>query len=221
MLLGAACQKVDLPVADEKQPAETSVPATGDGDDSPVVLPEEYVDAMTVAEVQSAYSYVETSDKELCAVIGYIVGYADASMKNACFTAEGAVESNILIADHKGETRSECCLPVQLVKGEQIRDELNLAKNPGALGARIYIAGFISKYYATVGMRDPQYYEWVTEEDDEQDEDEPAPSPGTDPTPDPDPGTETKDTLGIDDEPSVIPGGRAVVRSVATNKPCK
>lgn len=213
MLSSAACQKVELPAAEEGERTAAGEPSSGDGDGPPVTVPDGYVDAMTVAEVQSAYSYVTASDKELCAVIGYIVGYADRSMKNARFTAEGAVESNVLIADHRNETRPERCLPVQLPKGNFIRDELNLAGNPDVLGARIYISGYISDYYSTVGMRDPQVFEWVADDGDEPEGEEPVAPPV--------PEKETKDTLTIDDGAAVIPGGRSVAPPAGAGKPRK
>ncbi len=206
--LVSACQKVELPSDENGNSPTQEQPVPGGGNDGPVVVPEEYVDAMTVAQVQAAYPGVTTSDEIFCAVIGYVVGYADRSVNNAVFSADGAVESNILIADRHNEKRPECCLPVQLVNGTDIRSELNLAENPELLGERIYITGYISKYYATVGMRKPEYYERVTEGGDESGGEDPEPGPGPDPGPVPSPEDGGKDTLDWDDEPVVIPGGR-------------
>lgn len=205
----AACQKVELPAEEGgNTPGQgTSVP--GNEDDDPVVVPDDYLDAMTVAQVKAAYPDVTTDDEIFGAVIGYVVGYADRSVNNAVFSAEGAPETNILMADRRNETRPEHCLPVQLVKGTEIRNELNLAENPYVLGERVYMAGFISKYYGTVGMRKPEYYEWVIDEDDNPGDEEPAPDPEPDPGPLPDPEVEDKDTLFVDEEPVVIPGGRS------------
>lgn len=222
----SACQKVDLPSEEGGNAPGQDTYVPGLEDDEPVVVPEEYLDAMTVAQVQATYSYVGTGDKILDAVIGYIVGYADRSMNNAVFSAEGAPESNVLLADHKDETRPERCMPLQLVQGTVIRNDLNLAENPDALGMRVYVAGYISKYYNTVGMRSPEAYEWVYEGDGNPEEDEPEPVPDPDPEPEPEPDpmpepdpapepvpepeTEEKDTLEVDDEPVVVPGGRSI-----------
>lgn len=213
-LFFAACQKVELPVTEVENPSGTGAPVPGtEDDDLPVLLPDEYADEWTVATVKAAYPTVATDSREFCTVVGYIVGYVKSNSMNtgAVFSSEDAVKTNLMIADRKNETDSEHCLPVQLSDEKQkgIREALNLSDNPDLLGKRICLSGYISRYLNTVGMRTPEGFAWVETNGDD-------PGTGSDPEPEPDPGPvppldeEKRDTLKIDEKPTVIPGGRSV-----------
>lgn len=165
-----ACQKVELPTEGDVG----DVPQGGVEVSVPSGVPD---DALTVAEVQQAYPDVTTDDAVPGAVVGYVVGYVKNTMKNAVFSSDDAVESNILIADRRLERDAGRCMPVQLNKGSDVREHLNLSGHPEVLGMRVYLVGSISKYYGTVGMRNPQYYEWVEDGGEEPDEEVPDPEP--------------------------------------------
>ena len=99
----------------------------------------------TVAQALTAsgYGYVK----------GYIVGYVDGKTlsEGARFSADGAVETNILIADKAGETDLSKCMPVQLPAGA-IRDALKLT-NASNLGKQATLYGSFEKYFGTAGLK--------------------------------------------------------------------
>lgn len=213
-LFFAACQKVELPATEVENPSDTGVSVPGtEEDDPPVLLPGEYADEWTVAAVKAAYPTVATDSREFCTVVGYIVGYVKSNSMNtgAVFSSEDAVKTNLMIADRKNETDAEHCLPVQLSDEKQkgIREALNLSDNPGLLGKRICLSGYISKYLNAVGMRTPEAFAWVETVGNEPGAGhEPKPEPAPEPVPPLD--EEKMDTLKIDEKPTVIPGGRSV-----------
>jgi hypothetical protein len=95
-------------------------------------------------------------------VHGYIVGsISGQSFSNgSSFTAEGASDSNILLADEASASSSAACIPVQLPSGS-IRNELNLKSNPGNLGKEIWIKGNLEAYFSTTGLKSPTEYTWT------------------------------------------------------------
>lgn len=215
----AACQKVELP-SEEKGTEQASTDleeetpggddyVPGVGDDEPSEDDGEWVSAHTVAKMQEMYAGLSSDNLLLCEVVGYIVGYTSGNtIKNAVFGAgEGAAATNILIADDKGETDVERCLPVQL-EDNYIREELNLRDNPDNLGWRIYLVGYASKYFSVVGLRNVEGYEWV-EGEEEQPDDTPD-VPESPDNPEPEMPEEARDTIRMDDTPELIPGGRSV-----------
>lgn len=213
--LPVACQKVELPL-DETGASSSGTSGTGSSGGNFSAISPETLRALTVAEVQEVYAYVSTTDRELCAVAGYIVGYIKNTIKNAVFSADNAVETNLLLADSPEETDWEHCLPVQLVNNTGVRAELNLLENPDVLGHKVYIVGYISRYFGEVGMKSPEYYEWLTPDDnessgdDEEEEPQPGDNDGEQPAPGPAPEPEVKDTVRVDDTPKEIPGGRSL-----------
>lgn len=137
------CQKLDL--TEEKNP-EGPAETGENGQHIPTDSGE--VDCLTVAELSGV------EDNQTTIVGGYIVGYIPAgSVKNAKFTAEQAVESNIVIADSPAETDCERCAPMQLVKGTQPRDDLNLVTHPENLGQFVVLYGVKNPYYKAAGLR--------------------------------------------------------------------
>lgn len=92
----------------------------------------------------------------------YVKGYIVGSLKNgsftasnASFTAEGAVASNIMIADDASCTDFNLVAAVQLVNKSDIRTALNLVDNPGNLGKQLTIAGNVTKYCGHMGVKEP------------------------------------------------------------------
>lgn len=119
---------------------------TKDGGDTPTPVGDSSKEKpYTVAQAQngSGFGYVK----------GYIVGFADGKTlsEGARFTADGAVETNILIADKAGETELSKCMPVQLPTGA-IRDALKLT-NASNLGKQVTLYGSLEKYFGTAGLK--------------------------------------------------------------------
>lgn len=92
----------------------------------------------------------------------YVKGYIVGSLKNgtfnasnASFTAEGAVATNIMIADDASCTDFNLVAAVQLVSKSDIRTSLNLIDNPGNLGKQLTIAGNVIKYCGHMGVKSP------------------------------------------------------------------
>lgn len=92
----------------------------------------------------------------------YVKGYIVGSLKNgsftasnASFTADGAVASNIMIADDASCTDFNLVAAVQLVSKSDIRTSLNLIDNPGNLGKQLTIAGNVIKYCGHMGVKSP------------------------------------------------------------------
>ena len=94
-------------------------------------------------------------------VKGYIVGSlknGSFTDKNASFSAEGAVATNIMIADDASCKDLKAVAAVQLVSKTDIRTALNLVDNPGNLGKQLTIAGNVTKYCGHIGVRSPKAF---------------------------------------------------------------
>lgn len=97
---------------------------------------------------QAAAGTMMESENDYVWVTGYIVGYINTSdgdyaklrEKSAMFTAEGAPNSNLMLASSPLETNWENCIPVQLEYGTSGRD-LSLQKTPSLLGQQVTIKG--------------------------------------------------------------------------------
>lgn len=117
-------------------------------------------DPYTVAE--AIEKYVADNNINLNGwVKGYIVGYIKGSVLDATtakFTTEGAVATNLLLADAEGETDITKCLSVQLPSGA-VRTALNLMDNANMLGAQVKIQGAITKYMGGAGLKSASAYE--------------------------------------------------------------
>lgn len=93
-------------------------------------------------------------------VKGYIVGSVpDKSYSSATFTADGASQTNLLLADDANCTDANKCIPVQLPAGS-IRSSLNLLDNPGNLGKFIYLYGSLEKYFGVPGLKSVTEYNY-------------------------------------------------------------
>ena len=245
----AACQKVDLPSEegeDTEQPGQTGdkpgneghEPGGADEPEDEVPLPPEYEGAWTVAGILSEYEGVDLDTDYEEMVVGYIVGACDGTMKNALFTIDeiraAGVNTNLLIADSKDERDASRCMPVELKKGTDVREEANLVDNPEALGRRIGLLGLVKTYFKVVGLKNVAYHEWLTnggdveepgpepeepeepegpeesEKPEKPEEPEEPEEPEPTPDPDPEPGPIQKDTIIIDSQPGHIEGGRSI-----------
>lgn len=215
----AACQKLDLPSEegeDKEQPGQTGGKP---GEEGNTPSSPENVGGKTVAMILSEYEGVDLEEDYEEKVVGYIVGACKNTIKNALFTADeiraAGISTNLLIADSKDEKDASRCMPVELKKGSDVRDEANLVDNPQALGRRIGLFGLVKKYFGVVGLKDVVFLGWLTNggNEDEPKPDEPD-KPGTPDNPKPDvPDTldsDKKDTIGIDTVPEHIEGGRSI-----------
>ena len=112
-------------------------------------------DPYMIDDVKAIFADGDTiSDKW---VKGYIVGYANTSLSNSTFSADGAIQSNILIADEANCTDVDRCLPIALENSPEtakaIRLALNLMDNPGNLGKQVMLNGSVIKYFGVAGMK--------------------------------------------------------------------
>ncbi len=84
-------------------------------------------------------------------VEGYIVGYWNNN--TAQFGAEGALPSNISVANTADETIGAFTAPVQLTSGTDLRAQLNLVDNPGNIGLKVVLAGTVATYFNVAGVK--------------------------------------------------------------------
>ena len=124
----------------------------------------------TVAELQAMDANTLT-DAEAW-VKAYIAGSANNKLENFVTTTDGAVASNLMLADAQSETDYSKCVPMQLSSGSSARKALNLVDNPDNLGKLLLVKGTISKYFSVVGIKNAS--EWELSGD------------GVEPQPDPD-----------------------------------
>lgn len=99
-------------------------------------------------------------------VTGYIVGWVDGMTlaDGAKFNNEGAVASNLLIADNPEETNLSNCVPVQLVSGSEARTALNLKDHPDNYKKEVSLKGSLEKYFGTAGLKSVNAYKIDGEE---------------------------------------------------------
>lgn len=142
-----ACQKIDL--TEETSSGHAKQPDEGEN----IVFPPDGDSCLSVAQLSTVKDY------EMVAVGGYIVGFVpNGSISNTVFSATGAVETNLVIADRADETDYKKCAPAQLLKGTSVRDELNLARHPDYLGQFIVLWGSKNKYYNASGIKPVKNY---------------------------------------------------------------
>ena len=109
---------------------------------------------ITVAEAMAAYV---DGEKKAAWVTGYIVGCLNGSKDKPVFATEGAVATNMLIADAADCKDASLCMPVELPKGT-IRTALNLVDNPTNLGAKVTVYCSIEKYFSIAGLKGTSEY---------------------------------------------------------------
>lgn len=101
-------------------------------------------------------------DGSLVYVGGYIVGYVSGrTLKQTVFSANAAVETNIVIADRVDCTDPSLCAAVQLTKGSEAREDLNLSDNPDNLGRYVIVDGTKAAYYYAPGIKSLLGYKWA------------------------------------------------------------
>lgn len=130
-----SCGKIEL--TDD----QTEKPDDEGGDDHnqpPTDNPDDY--ALNVCQLP------DVADGTEVYVAGYIVGFVPVpgSIKNMVFGTADAEASNLVIADYPDETDPKRCAAVQLTKGTEAREELNLLDHPENQG-RLYTLGASSK----------------------------------------------------------------------------
>ena len=92
-------------------------------------------------------------------VKGYVVGFVSGQVlsSGATFSAEGAVNTNLLFAESATETNVSRCMPIQLSR--DYRADFALDANPGLLGKEIIMAGQLTAYFSVPGIKSPTYME--------------------------------------------------------------
>lgn len=211
-----ACERVSFPEPDgngtgSESEKPTDIPDgshnSGNSEDELTVVP------FTVAD------FIEKSDSlknELCWVAGYIVGYTERTMSQATFSAKGAGQSNVLIADFPWVEDETLCVPVEL-KRVALKKELSLQHVPGNLGKRVALLGMADSYFRVAGLRGVEDYVWLKPDageppageeqkpdDGEQNpnpedsipQTKPEPQPKPEPNPEPLPKPNPEDSLG-------------------------
>ena len=113
-------------------------------------------DPYTIADIQHIGNVKENGTTGW--VMGYIVGYADGSMKNSVFGIEApegkeVLDTNILLAASADETDAANCIPVQLSKQFDMREVLSLKAVPENLGKKLWIQGEFITYFSVPGVK--------------------------------------------------------------------
>ena len=93
-------------------------------------------------------------DKTGAYMKGYIVGFVSGQVyaDGATFSADGAVASNVLLAESANETDATKCMPIQLPTGA-VRTALNLKDNAGNLKKEVTLYGDLTKYFGQAGLK--------------------------------------------------------------------
>lgn len=92
-------------------------------------------------------------------VKGYIVGtYYEYAPH---FETSGASNNNILLAESPDVKDKAKCIDVQLPYGD-VRSALNLANNPGMMGAQVKLYGDVLKYNTMPGLKNTTKFEIIT-----------------------------------------------------------
>lgn len=151
-----ACGKIDL------------TEDAGDKDEEDTQTPSDPVDPSDICHVADLAGVPDDLEVILEA---YIVGYvpANGSIKRTAFTAEGAVETNIVVADAPDETDYSRCAAMQLTKGSDPRWSLNLLDNRENLGRYVRLYGKRATYYGAPGLKPVMSYSWPEEDEDNDD----------------------------------------------------
>lgn len=151
-----SCGKIEL--TDD----QTEKPDDEGGDDHnqpPTDNPDDY--ALNVCQLP------DVADGTEVYVAGYIVGFVPVpgSIKNMVFGTADAEASNLVIADYPDETDPKRCATVQLTKGTEAREELNLLDHPENQGRAIYVGGIKQKYFAAPGVKNVKEFGFINDDD--------------------------------------------------------
>ncbi len=151
------CQKLELPTQNDDKTSEDKKENT--------ITPDDSTDYYTVATLSQA------ADEDFVTLKCYIVGYMpNNTIKSAVFSADEAVETNLVVADKPSETDYTQCASIQLKKGTDAREQLNLCDNPDLLHTHLLLLGTKSEYCYTTGLTNIKAFE-IIESDGEEDDD--------------------------------------------------
>lgn len=94
-------------------------------------------------------------------VSGYIVGFSNGAdaVEDAVFSAEGAKNYNVLIADDANEKDIAKCVCVALPTGT-VRNAVNLADNAANLGKKVSVQGDLEPLYGIPGVKNTSAYKF-------------------------------------------------------------
>lgn len=139
----SSCEDVPAPYGTPNQPSTPDTPEVST--DGTEANPYTVTDAKTVGSGTNVF------------VKGYIVGFIpDKSLSEAVFSAEKAVNLNVIIAASADETDVNKCMPVQLPAGD-IRTAVNLKDNAANLGQEVLLCGNIESYFGAIGVKSTSY----------------------------------------------------------------
>lgn len=139
----SSCEDVPAPYGTPNQPSTPDTPEVST--DGTEANPYTVTDAKTVGSGTDVF------------VKGYIVGFIpDKSLSEAVFSAENAVNLNVIIAASADETDVNKCMPVQLPVGD-IRTAVNLKDNAANLGQEVLLCGNLESYFGAIGVKSTSY----------------------------------------------------------------
>lgn len=139
----SSCEDVPAPYGTPNQPSTPDTPEVST--DGTEANPYTVTDAKTVGSGTDVF------------VKGYIVGFIpDKSLSEAVFSAEKAVNLNVIIATSADETDVNKCMPVQLPAGD-IRTAVNLKDNAANLGQEVLLCGNLESYFGAIGVKSTSY----------------------------------------------------------------
>lgn len=216
-VLTGGCEKVELPSASVSQ--GTSEPSDGDSSEKEIA-PITGTGQGTATRPYTVADLLEGGDTLMnCQiwVIGYVVGWTERVLSKAEFTAEGAKDNNVLLADAPDEDNPYFCIPVRLTS-EKRKNAIGLKQNPDSLRHAIRVLGVVGTYMKAVSLVEVDDYQWLgagwgsSVEPGNDGPQPPAPGPGDEPQPGDDdtPADEQRrDTVPVSDEGGPVNGGRA------------
>lgn len=133
---------------DTPTPTPTPDPGTQEGDGT-------QANPFTVADVLAinpqSTTDVAADNQKGAWVTGYIVGYY--AEYDCHFTAEGAVNLNVLLGGTPSADSKATTICVQLPNKNDVRAQLNLLDNPAMLGQKVSVKGDILKYNTMPGVK--------------------------------------------------------------------
>ena len=149
LCISIACSKLELPETptdSDKTNDNTDASRPGNNDDE------------TIYTVNELISKAEANEEVTldCYIVGYV---PNSSISKTVFGVEDAVASNIVVADAPTECDYTKCAAVQLIKGRDVRKDLNLQDNPNRLGQHILLQGTVKEYMRSKGIINVVYYE--------------------------------------------------------------
>lgn len=122
-------------------------------------------DPYSVAKVIAFNATDKTTPAEGCKSVyvkGYIVGFMPSNktvLSNTQFTAEGAVNTNLVLAPTADCKDYNLCIPVQLPAA--VRATLALDANPTNLGKCVLLQGDILNYCSASGLKNTKFVKFV------------------------------------------------------------